>query len=247
MAYSLFQALNVSRQDMINRLLNLDVVSNNLGNVNTAGFKSSRANFQELLSLANRDGNTLLNSQVLTQQGALRTTTRSLDWAIEGEGFFQVRLPDGATGYSRDGQFQVDAKHTLVNSGGYPLIWKGTLPDGVNDISVLPDGTVQGLLPSGVKQDLGNLELVRFANPSGLVAQGTNTFVASPNSGQGQVGAPGSANFGYVKINAYEQSNVNLAEEMSNLMTLQRAFQMSVSAFQQSDTMISQAIHMRKG
>jgi len=246
MAYSLFQALNISRQDMINRLSSLDVVSNNLANINTAGFKTNRANFKELLATLTRDGSKLQNTQILTQQGALRTSDQSLDWAIEGEGFFQVLLPDGTTGYTRDGQFQLDSDGTLVNSSGYPLVLDGTIPAGTVDIGLLADGTLQAINADGTQQNIGTLQLARFANASGLIANGSNILIVSQDSGQPQTGAPGSDYFGAVKTHAYEQSNINIAEEMSNMMTLQRAFQMSVQAFQQSDTMISQAIHMRK-
>jgi flagellar basal-body rod protein FlgG len=246
MGYSLFQALNISRQDMLNRLLHLDVISNNLANMNTAGFKVSRPNFQELLALETRDGTALTGSQILTQQGAIRTSQRSLDWAIEGEGFFQVRMPNGETGYTRDGQFNLDADRNLVNASGYPLVWDGEIPEDVVDIALLPDGTVQGLNAAGEREEIGSIELARFTNPTGLIAQGNNTFIVSENSGEPQVGAPGDENFGYVKTHAFEQSNMNAAEEMTNMMSLQRAFQMSVRAFQQSDAMIGQAIHMRK-
>lgn len=247
MAYSLFQTLNLSKQDMINRLVNLDVVSNNLANVNTAGYRSSRANFQELLSKVNRDGNTMLNTQILTQQGSLATSTSALDWAIEGEGFFQVTLPDGTIGYTRDGRFGFDGEGALVNASGYPLVFEGTLPEGVTEIGLTKDGAIQALTADGEVVDVGQLELARFVNASGLRNYGTNIYVASDSSGEPIVGAPNSENFGVVKTYAYEQSNLNIAEEMTNIMTLQRAFQMSVRAFQQSDTMISQAIHMRKG
>jgi len=232
---------------MMNRLLDLDVVSNNLANVNTTAYKTSRSNFQELLSLQNRDGDMLKNTQVITRQGAITTSERSLDWAIEGEGFFQVELPDGTTGYTRDGQFQLDAERTLVTASGYRLIWDGEIPEDVIDVALLPDGTLQVLTTAGLQRDLGAIELATFANPSGLEARGTNTFVESDSSGAAQVGAPGSGSAGLVKAHAYEQSNVNIAEEMTGMISLQRAFQMSVRAFQQSDTMIGQAIHMRKG
>lgn len=247
MTYSLFQALAVSRQDMINRLLDLDGVSNNLANVNTTGYKANRGNFQELLSRLNLDGSRLQSTQILTQQGAVATTGRGLDWAILGEGFFQVRLPDGTTGYTRDGQFQLDANGMLVNGSGYPLVWDGTLPDGTVDVTLLSDGTVQARLADGTSEAAGQVELARFTNPGGLISRGDNILLPSDNSGGAQTGAPGAQNFGVVRVGAYEQSNVNMAAEMTNMVTLQRAFQMSVRAFQQSDEMLSQAIHMRKG
>lgn len=247
MGYSLLHALHISRQDMMNRLLDLDGVSNNLANVNTTGFKATRANFQELLSLQNRNGDMLRSTQIITRQGSIVSSGRSLDWAIEGEGFFQVELPDGATGYTRDGQFFLDSERNLVNASGYRLVWDGEIPENIVDVALLSDGTLQGLTTAGEQVDLGAIELATFANPSGLEARGSNAFFESESSGEAQVGAPGTGTAGKVKANAYEQSNVNMAEEMTGMITLQRAFQMSVRAFQQTDTMINQAIHMRKG
>jgi len=120
MSSSLFSTLNISRQDMLTRLLDLDVVGDNLANVNTAGFKASRTNFQELLAKAQKEGIYLPGTQALMGQGSIRSSGNSLDWAIEGEGFFQVRLPDGRTGYTRDGQFNLDGTLRLVNASGYP-------------------------------------------------------------------------------------------------------------------------------
>jgi flagellar basal-body rod protein FlgG len=246
MSYSLFQALAVSKQDMINRLLDLDMVSNNLANVSTTGYKTSRGNFQELLSKQNLDGSRQESKQILTQQGSLATSGQGLDWAIVGDGFFQVRLPDGTTGYTRDGQFQRDANGTLVNADGYTLIWNGTLPTDTVEVSVLSDGTVVAGQASGASVTAGQVQLARFTNPGGLLNHGDNILLPSNNSGQAQTGVPGSNNFGVVKGGAYEQSNVNLSEEMTSIVTLQRAFEMSVRAFQQSDEMLSEAIHMRK-
>jgi flagellar basal-body rod protein FlgG len=246
MAYSLLQALNVSRQDMMNRLADLDVVSSNLANENTVGFKTNRSNFKELLSIITRDGGTIQSSQIMDKQGAFRSTGNTLDWAVEGDGFFQVKLPDGTTGYTRDGQFQLDANGTLVNSAGYSLIFTGTMPKGVKTLSVGSDGTLTAVLVAGGSQNVGTVSLARFANTTGLLAYGSNIFLPSQNSGQPQTGAPGSANFGTIRSTVVEQSNVNVGEQMTEMITLQRSFQMSVRAFQQTDTMISEAIHMRK-
>lgn len=246
MAYSLFHTLNTSRNDMLSRLLDLDVISNNLANMNTAGFKASRANFQELLTAQTRDGVSLRNTQMLDTQGSVRQSENSLDWAIQGEGFFPVELPDGTTAYTRDGQFVIDGDGRLVNASGYPLVWDGELPEDFADLSISPDGTVQVTRADGTAETAGQIELARFTNASGLLANGNNTWLQSEDSGEAQLGAPGDENFGWVYPHAVEQSNLNIAEEMSHMMTLQRAFQMSVRTFQQTDTMISQAIHMRK-
>jgi flagellar basal-body rod protein FlgG len=247
MSSSLFHTLNISRQDILSRLLDLDVVSNNLANMNTAGFKASRPNFQELLNQRTLEGVTLASTQGLMQQGALRNSANPLDWAIQGEGFFQVRLPDGTIGYTRDGQFLLDSSRQLVTAAGYRLIWNGQIPDGTTDVYIQPDGSVQVTLQDGTRRIAGQVQLARFVNPSGLIAQGHNVWLASEASGAAQVGTPGAANFGMIAAHAVEQSNVDLSSEMTRLMSLQRAFQMSVRTFQQTDTMIAQALNLRKG
>ncbi len=244
---SLFHTLSISRQDILSRLMDLDVVSNNLANMNTAGFKASRSNFQELLYQRTLEGVTLASTQGLMFQGALKNSTNPLDWAIQGDGFFQVRLPDGTTGYTRDGQFLLDASRQLVTASGYRLIWNGQIPDGTTDVYILPDGSVQATLQNGQRVIAGQVSLARFVNPGGLINHGNNVWLVSDASGAAQVGAPGSGNFGVVAAHAVEQSNVDLSTEMTRLMSLQRAFQMSVRTFQQTDTMIAQALTLRKG
>ncbi len=246
---SLFDTLNISRQDMLNRLQDLDVVSNNLANVNTAGYKASRSNFQELLeqTTSSRNGARMVNTQISQQQGSFQMTGRDLDWGVAGEGFFQLKLPDGKIAYTRQGQFQLDGKGTLVNADGYPLVWDGTLPPNTAHVSVAPDGTVNALDASGKATLAGHVQLACFNNPSGLAQHGDSVYLVSADSGAAKVGAPGSPTFGALRQNVIEAANVNTAQEMTNMMSLQRAFQMSVRAFQQTDTMIAQAIHMRKG
>lgn len=246
MGNSLYQILNISQQDMRARLLNLDVVSNNLANVNTVGFKRSRANFQELLQNAEKEGVRVGTTQILTTQGPIRDSDNSMDWAITGDGYFAVKLPDGRTAYTRDGRFNLDGNGRIVNSGGYPLVWDGQVPAGVSKITVRLDGTVVAG-EEGSWTQLGRVQLTRFSNPSGLQVQGENLLLATPAAGTLQVGYPNNQNFGSLSSNAVEESNVNLANEMTQLINLERTFQISVKTFQQTDQMISQAIHMRKG
>uniref|UniRef100_A0A7C4KJL7 Flagellar hook-basal body complex protein n=1 Tax=Anaerolinea thermolimosa TaxID=229919 RepID=A0A7C4KJL7_9CHLR len=248
MGQSLYHTLNISRQDMLTRLLDLDVVSNNLANMNTAGFKASRANFQELLTQnLNRSGIRLPSTQMLPGQGTIRQSSNPLDWAIEGEGFFSVRLPDGRTAYTRDGQFTLDASRRLVCAGGFPLVWNGQIPENYSDISIRSDGTVEVVLQDGARQVAGNVQLARFANPGGLQGIGNNLWAETAASGQARMSAPGSPNVGIVHTHAVEQANVDLAREMTQLMADQRTFQMSVQAFQQTDQMIALALNLRKG
>ena len=246
MPYSLFNTLTISRRDMLNRLTDLDVTSNNLANINTAGFKTTRSNFQEMLNRSLKEGTRLQTTQLMPAQGSLRDSTNPLDWAIQGEGFFSVTLPDGTIGYTRDGQFTLDADRNLVTARGYRLVWEGQIPENVTDIRIQSDGTITALDADGQNVDVGTVQLARFPNPSGLTSFGDNVWLESAASGALQQGAPGSENFGLITSHKVEQSNVDLSQELTHLMTLQRSFSMSLTAFQQTDLMISQAINLRK-
>lgn len=246
MPSSLFHTLNISRQDMISHLSDLGVTSSNLANVNTAGYKANRSNFQEMLNQQLKEGTQMRATQLLTMQGTLRDSTDPLDWAIQGEGFFSVTLPDGETGYTRDGQFVVDTDRQLVTASGYPLVWDGEIPEGTVSISISPDGTVTALDADGASTEAGAVELTRFPNPSGLTGRGDNIWLESDVSGAAQTGAPGSENFGTISAYRVEGSNVDMAQELTHLITLQRAFSMTLKVFEQTDAMISQAINLRK-
>jgi flagellar basal-body rod protein FlgG len=246
MSNSLFSTLNISQSAMQSQLKSLDVTSNNLANITTVGFKGARGNFQELLSKTTLEGTKMSSSQILTDQGALITTQNPLDVAIQGDGFFQVKLADGRTAYTRDGQLHLDANNTLVTSGGQKLIWSGAIPVGTEEIAITNNGTVNTRIGT-VWSVAGTIQTARFTNPTALQGYGQNMWLASTNSGAAQTGIPGAVNFGTLQSNTTEGSNVNIANEMTNMTILQRAFQMSTKAFQTTDTMISQAIHMRKG
>jgi flagellar basal-body rod protein FlgG len=246
MPYSLFSTLNISRQDMLSRLRDLDVTSNNIGNVNTSGFKANRANFQEMLTAQLKEGTRVPSSQLMPMQGSVRDSDSPLDWAIQGEGFFSVTLPNGDIAYTRDGEFKLDAENNLVNANGYPLVWDGEIPDDAIDITIQADGTVTALNAGGQSTNIGAVQLTRFTNPTGLTGYGDNLWLESDSSGAAQAGAPGTENFGVIGSHKVEQSNVNLSYELTHLMTLQRSFSMSLTVFQQTDNMISQAINLRK-
>lgn len=246
MPYSLLHTLNISRQDMLTRLMDLDVTSNNLANVNTAGFKTSRSNFQEMLNQQLKEGTQLLNTQLRPAQGSLRDSDSALDWAIQGDGFFSVTLPDGTVGYTRDGQFVLDADRKLVTANGYPLVWDGEIPEGATDINIQSDGTVTALDADRQSVDVGTVQLTRFPNSTGLTSYGDNIWLESDASGAAQEGTAGEENYGLISSHKVEQSNVDLSQELTHLMTLQRSFSMSLAAFQQTDAMISQAINLRK-
>jgi flagellar basal-body rod protein FlgG len=245
MTHSLFHILNISRQDMMSRMTDLDVSSNNIANINTAGYKSSRSNFQELLTTKELEGVHLSSTQMMTGQGNLKTTENPLDLAIEGDGYFSVKLADGKTGYTRDGQFIQDSAGKLVTSSGAVLNWSGTIPADVEEIQIDKNGAVQTRVGE-TWTTAGNISLTRFTNPSGLTTYGNNIFLESTSSGTAQTGTPGATNFGTIASQSVEMSNVNLANEFTHLMTVQRNFQMSTRTFQQTDEMINEAIHMRK-
>jgi len=242
---SFTQLLHVTRSGMLARLEALDVSSNNLANVNTIGYKRGRANFQEVLNAQVQGGARVRATQNLMEQGGLQATENPLDLAIEGTGFFMIQLPDGRTAYTRDGQLFMDADRQLVTADGFPLVWDGQIPADAEDIFVNPDGTVMAL-QNGVWNEVGNIELARFPNPTGLLNYGQNLWLETDASGAAEVGAPATEGYGQIFGHALETSNVSLAEEMTNLTTLQRGFEMSLRIFQQTDQMLSQAIHMRK-
>jgi flagellar basal-body rod protein FlgG len=246
MSSSLFHTLNISRQDILSRMTDLDVTSNNLANANTAGFKASRSNFQEVLNQQLTEGSLLKSTQLLTAQGGLRDSTSALDWAIQGEGFFSVTLPDGTIGYTRDGQFSLDADQKLVTAGGYPLVWDGEITEGMTNISISSDGNVTAFDETGASVEVGTVQLTRFPNPSGVTSFGENIWLESDISGAAQTDAAGAENFGTIGGYKVEGSNVDLGREMTHIMILQRSFSMSIKAFQQTDVMISQAINLRK-
>ena len=247
MSSSLYQTLNISRQDMLNRLLDLDLTSNNIANINTNGFKTSRSNFQEMLIHQLKGGVQMNNTQVLTGQGNLQDSQNPLDLAIQGNGYFSVKLQDGTTGYTRNGQFKMDANRNLVTPNGYLLVMNGTIPDGTTSVIVNQDGSVVAISATGVSATVATIQLTRFPNAGGLLSRGENTWLESAASGKPTSGASGSPNLGIILGNKMEQSNVNLAQEFTHLMSVQRSITISSKVFQQTDTMIAEAINLRKG
>lgn len=242
--------LVASRTALLAKMLGVDMVSQNLANVNTYGYRGQRMNFQELLNeRTNINGVQPVATQILLAPGRLETTGRSLDLAVDGDGFFPIQLPDGRTAYTRDGQFTRDADNNLVTGDGYRLIWQGQIPPNTPDerITVNRDGTVEVLQDDGTLAQIGQIGLVRFTNPTGLIGYGRNLFLESVPSGAPVAGNPGTAGFGSINGGALEGSNVNMASEMTNLIALQRAYSLSTRAFQQVDTMIGLAVQMRRG
>jgi len=244
MGNSLYQILSISRQDMRARLFDLDSTSNNLANINTIGYKRNRVNFQELLEEAQHSGTRISSTQIMQDQGARRTTSNGLDMMIQGEGFFMVQMPNDVVGYTRDGAFQLDADGTIVSPSGYPLIWDGEIPPETQEVQVQPNGVVYAKV-NNAWEEAGTMQIARFTNPTALQVHGDNVYLETELSGEAVLGDPASENFGLVNSYSLEMSNVNMADEMTHLMTMQRAFQISVRTFQQTDTMMQQALRMR--
>lgn len=230
---------------MNSRIEDLSNTSNSIANINTNGFKSSRMNFQELLDDETRSGSKTSNTQLMTTQGNLITTGASTDLAINGDGYFSIKLPDGTLGYTRDGNFHLDENNKLVTSDGYSVVIQGTLPTDATDISVDQNGKIFSVV-NNISVQSGSIQISRFTNPSGLSRIGDNIYIESLNSGKVHTGTPGSTNFGSIVSGSLESSNVDLANEMTHMIVIQRSFQLASKAFETTTEMIDGAIHLRK-
>ena len=236
----------------------LDVISNNLANVSTNGFKRSRAIFEDLLyqNLRQAGAQSSQTTQVPTgfmvgtgvrpvstarmhTQGNLQQTGNNLDIAINGQGFFQVQMPDGTLGYTRDGSFHRDANGIVVTSNGHALQPAITVPATAVSISIAQDGTVQATLAGqAAPQTLGTIQLANFVNPGGLQSLGQNLYAETAASGTPQTGAPGTAGHGVLNQGYVETSNVNVVEELVSMIQTQRAYEINSKAIQTSDQML---------
>lgn len=263
----MIRAMHTAATGMNAQQLNIDTIANNLANVNTNAFKRSRPEFADLLYQIERSpGASASNVGVFPvgiqigagvrpvtvakefAQGNLRQTNNDLDIAIEGVGFFQVNRPDGTTMYTRAGSFKRDSTGNVVTGDGDLLIPTISIPSGALKIDIGQDGTVSVILP-GVSQatQVGQIQLVRFDNPSGLVAQGNNLFLDSTASGPAQQGTPGFATgFGLIQQGFVETSNVNIADEMVNMISAQRSYELNAKAIQVSDEMMSVVNNLRR-
>lgn len=232
-----------------------EVIANNLANVNTTAFKRSRAHFEDLLYqtvqgtavLGGGDATTTPAIQVgrgtrlsavqrLDAQGALQQTGRPLDAAIEGEGFFQLQMPNGITGYTRDGSFQISDQGTLVTSGGHTVVPGIRVPNDVSDLSISRNGIVSALR-AGQTIELGRIELARFPNSSGLLALGENVYTETSASGQPIVGFPEDEGMGRLIQGHLEGSNVEIVQEMVEMISAQRAYELNSKAIKAADEM----------
>ncbi|HRH79791.1 MAG TPA: flagellar basal-body rod protein FlgG [Thiobacillaceae bacterium] len=255
----MLRSLHISRTGLDAQQTQLDVISNNLSNVSTTGFKKARAVFEDLLYQIIRQPGAQSSQQtqlpsgyqlgvgvrtVATErihvQGSLQSTGNTLDVAINGRGFFQITLPDGTTAYTRDGSFQVDNQGTLVTASGYAVQPNITIPEDALVVSIARDGTVSITRPGNppVVQVAGEIQLATFINPAGLQSQGENLYIETAASGTPQPNTPGTNGLGVLNQSFIETSNVNVAEELVNMIIAQRAFELNSRAITTSDQML---------
>ncbi len=257
----MLRAFSTAATGMTAQQMIVDTISNNLANINTTGFKRSQIDFQDLMYVkvqeAGREiaagltaptgfeiGSGVRPASTLKvfSQGEMVNTSRSLDLAIEGDGFFQVTLPSGETRFTRDGALRVNAEGNLVTSTGFLLDPQITIPSDARSISVGTDGTVtvfQG--SSGTGSVVGTIGLVRFPNASGLSSEGRNLYAETPASGAPVSGTAGSSGLGSIQQGFLEKSNVQMVTELVNLITAQRAYEINSRAIRAGDDMLTTA------
>jgi flagellar basal-body rod protein FlgG len=254
----MYSALWTAKTGLDAQQTRMSVISNNLANVNTTGFKRSRAVFEDLLyqnvrqvgaqstqdtqlpsGLMVGTGVRTVATEKLHTQGNMVQTENALDLAIQGRGFFQVLRPDGTLAYTRDGSFQVDAQGQLVTAQGNPVQPVITVPSNAQSLTIGSDGIVSALIAgNAAPTQIGNVQLADFINPVGLQPIGENLFVESGSSGSPQVGTPGLNGLGSLIQGTLESSNVNVAEELVNMIETQRAYELNSKAIASSDQML---------
>lgn len=254
----MINSLWISKTGMEAQQVQLDVISNNLANVSTNGFKKSHAVFEDLMyqNLRQVGSNTSEQSTLPSglqvglgvrtvatsrnfAQGNLQQTGNNLDIAIQGNGFFQLTLPDGTLGYTRDGAFQIDSQGRLVTASGLPISEGITVPSNATAVSVAADGSVSATIPgTTAPQSIGTITLASFVNPSGLEPKGQNIYTESAASGQPNAGAAGANGLGSLMQGYVETSNVNVVQELVTMIQTQRAYEMNSKAIQTSDQML---------
>jgi flagellar basal-body rod protein FlgG len=252
------QSLWIAKTGLDAQQTKMSVISNNLANASTSGYKRSRAVFEDLLYQNQRQpgaqssqdtlyptglmigtGVRTVATEKLFSQGAMSQTENPLDVGIDGQGFLQILMPDGSLGYTRDGALQVDNQGQLVNSNGYAIQPAITIPDDAQSITIGTDGTVsvRSAGSSGTTQ-VGSLQLVDFINPAGLQPTGGNLYLESSASGSPQTGTPGQNGLGTLMQGYVEGSNVNVVEELVSMIETQRAYEMNSKAISTSDQML---------
>lgn len=253
---------------MIGQQFNIDTISHNLSNVNTTGFKKTRAEFEDLLyqnlRMAGTPSTSISNyptgihvglgvkpasTQKMFMQGSLQNTNNQADLAIEGEGFFKVQLYDGTVAYTRDGAWKIDSNRQMVNHSGYKMEPEIIFPELFlkDSISISKDGIVT--CKAGGSDEIievGQMEIYRFVNPAGLTNKGGNLYKVSEASGPEIAGIPGYDGMGQLHQGFIEMSNVQVVEEMVNMIVAQRAYDLNSKSIQTSDSMLSTAVNLKR-
>ncbi|GJQ63648.1 MAG: flagellar basal-body rod protein FlgG [Melioribacteraceae bacterium] len=263
------RSLRTAASGMAAQQLNIQIIANNIANINTTGFKKSKAEFQDLMyqtvsvnsssstTFGRQDASSTkiqvgngvqpASTQKIFMQGDLVATNNEFDVAIQGEGFFQVRKPDGSFGYTRDGSFKINAEGQMVTSNGYILEPEITLNDDAVGIIVGRDGTLQVREADGETYILDNLQLARFMNPAGLDPVGDNLFRETEISGTALLGTPGASGFGELHQGYLESSNVEIVEEMIAMIAAQRAYEINSKTVKTVEDMMQQANNLKRG
>ncbi|HZS81993.1 MAG TPA: flagellar basal-body rod protein FlgG [Stellaceae bacterium] len=252
------RSMDIAATGMLAQQLNVEVISNNIANLNTTGFKRNRAEFQDLLYQNERkvgsnssDQGTIVPAGVqvgigvkaaavyrITEQGNLSPTNNPLDVAIQGRGYFQIKMPDGTTAYTRAGSFQLSPTGEIVTADGLVVQPGITIPADTTAISINASGQVLATISGQIQpQTVGQFELATFANEAGLSNLGNNLLAETPASGSPVTGAPSSVGFGALQQGFLETSNVNVVTEITNLITAQRSYEMNSKVIQVSDQM----------
>lgn len=259
-------SLDIAATGMLAQQLNVDVISNNIANMTTTGFKRQRAQFQDLIyqnkvrpGATSSSTGTVVPSGIqlglgvkpgsvyrINEQGTIHMTGNSYDLAISGRGWFQVALPTGETGYTRDGTFQINADGQIVTAQGYLMEPAITIPDNVTDVTISESGLVQVKIAGQTAvQEVGQIQLVNFQNDAGLDAIGNNLHLETPASGTPTSGNPTDVGFGKLQQGAREQSNVDVVEEITSLIRAQRSYEMNSKVIQTSDDMLGTLTQLR--
>ncbi|AWJ84786.1 flagellar basal-body rod protein FlgG [Azospirillum sp. TSH58] len=260
------RSLAIGATGMIAQQLNVETISNNIANATTTGFKKQRAEFQDLLyqnlrriGSTSSDAGTIVPTGVqvgagvrvaavarVLEQGNLTVTDNKLDVAINGSGYFQVQLPSGDTAYTRAGNFKLSPEGIIVTADGYPVQPAITIPAEAVDVAINASGEVMVKLDGQVaQQNVGQIQLATFANAAGLEAVGDNLFLQTGASGEAVGGNPGAPGFGRVVQGALETSNVNIVQEITTLISAQRAYEMNSKVIKTTDEMMQQASQLR--
>ncbi|WP_280151252.1 flagellar basal-body rod protein FlgG [Piscinibacter sp. XHJ-5] len=254
----MMRSLWISKTGMEAQQTQLDTISNNLANVSTNGYKRAHAVFEDLMyqNLRQAGANSTEQTTLPTglqvglgtravatsrsfSQGNLQQSSNNLDIAVLGNGFFELQMPDGTTGYTRDGSFQVNSTGQLVTNNGYPVNPGITIPANAQSVTIGSDGTVGVMLPGqSTPQSVGQIQIASFVNPAGMEPKGQNVFVETAASGTPNTGTPGQNGLGTLRQGFVETSNVNVVEELIAMIQTQRAYELNSKAIQTSDQML---------